>query len=58
MLIFMVFEPFSDFMGGGTPHEMLIFPILFMEEGPSGPETIKFDSNVLKCMDLMMSNSF
>ena len=25
MLIFIVFEAFSDFMGGGTPHEMLSF---------------------------------
>ena len=25
MLIFIVFEPFLDFMGGGTSHEMLIF---------------------------------
>ena len=25
MLFFMVFERFFDFMGGGTPHEMMIF---------------------------------
>ena len=35
-------------MGGPAPHEMLIFPILFMGEIASGAGTIKFDSNLLK----------
>ena len=35
MLIFMVFGPFLVFMGGGTPHEMLIFLWKTFIFGPS-----------------------
>ena len=53
-----VSKPFFEFLGGSSPHEMLIFLILFMGEAASGAGTTKFASNLLKLGSFMISNSF